>query len=444
MLLSLLAAAAGAVLVAVVVLGGGPAPARWEAPPLTAVVLHPLVPPVDQLAAAAAGATLPLWAVANEGGNSGAARDGLRDVDTFPLITAQPGAYSGQLLQMRRARPDAMVLGYVNATFAPPAAAGRLDPGQLVRDASGAPVRSRGYGNQLVDPRDPQWVASRVETCRSLIRDDGYTGCMLDMLGIAPLRAGYSTGVPLDPRTGQPWTPADWLAATGDIVQAVRDGVGPSVVVIGNGLDNGTRYADAGAPSSVLLDRLDGGIVETWLRPAASSLDTFRDVASWQADVDMLVDAGERDRSVFVLLRVWGAGRADLTEQWRRYGIGSFLLGSDGHSFFTISTGPADDPTAVEDGYGVDIGTPVGRYTPVAAGEVVGQAVDPSTPLAYRRDYTGGLVLVNPTSAPVRVVLDRAYDVVLGPASVRGAVGGPVLLPAHDALVLRTPTAGRL
>ena len=73
-----------------------------------------------------------------------------------------------------------------------------------------------------------------------------------------------------------------------------------------------------------------------------------------------------------------------------------------------------------------------------------GGAGEPTAPRPYRRDYTGGLVLVYLDLGTVRVVLDRAYDVVLGPAALRGgASAARCCCPPTTAPAPRTPAAGR-
>ena len=125
------------------------------------------------------------------------------------------------------------------------------------RDANGSKVRSVGFGNWLMDVTEPGWIDDRARTCERHVAA-GLDGCMLDLLGTAPLLPGYATGIPIDARTQEAWRAKDWLAATSAIARAVQRTVRPAIV-IGNGLGTGPRFFDAAAPSSVLLARRPRG-----------------------------------------------------------------------------------------------------------------------------------------------------------------------------------------
>jgi hypothetical protein len=85
------------------------------------------------------------------------------------------------------------------------------------------------------------------------------------MLGVAPLGQGYGTGLPVNPPTGDVWTPGSYITATtaiGGVVKAANAGA----IVVGNGLNNGHYYYDAEGTARNLLATLDGGNAQGWLR----------------------------------------------------------------------------------------------------------------------------------------------------------------------------------
>jgi Hypothetical glycosyl hydrolase family 15 len=333
----------------------------------------------------------------------------------FEVIAAHPWTYRGDVVPMRRARPGLVLLAYLNGTFAQAAQRDAYPASWYLRDASGHKVRSLEWGNYLMDPANPAWVADRVARCRRFLRIGGGDGCMVDMLGTAPIYDWYVTAAPIDPRTGRRWTAASWLDATAKLGAAIRAGIGDATV-IGNGLGDGRRFFDANAPSEGILDGIDGAIADGWLRTAERSADRFPSVTAWTRDVQMLAST---DKSVFVETKVWTNATPEQVAAWHRFALASFLLGSDGHAYFAFSDDPhgvaAPDRLAAS----VRIGDPVGAFR-----EVDG---------LFERSFSNGIVVVNPTAAPASTDLGADY------LDEAGAVVRSVTLDPHSALILATP-----
>jgi hypothetical protein len=246
-----------------------------------------------------------------------------------------------------------------------------------------------------------------------MISDDD--GCMVDMLGTAPIYDWYVTGAPIDPSTGRPWSPAGWLSATAQLAAAIRAGSG-GASVIGNGLGDGRRFFDERAPSEVLLDGIDGAIADGWLRTAERPADRYPSVTGWRRDVEMLASTG---KSVFVETKVWAHATPDQIAAWHRFALASFLLGSDGHAYFAFS----DDPRgpAVPDALAasVRIGDPVGSFR--------------SSDGVFERSFSNGIVVVNPTPEAASTDLGDDYR------ADNGTVLRTVTVNPHSALILTTP-----
>jgi hypothetical protein len=333
----------------------------------------------------------------------------------FQVIAAHPWTYRSDLARMRRERPGLVLLAYLNGTFAQASQRQTYPASWYLRDATGHKVRSREWGNYLMDPANPAWIADRVARCRRFLGIGGDDGCMVDMLGTAPIYDWYVTGTPIDPRTGQRWTAASWLAATARLGAAIRAGVGDAIV-IANGLGDGRRFFDANAPSEQILDGIDGAIADGWLRTAERSAERFPGVTAWTRDVEMLAST---DKSVFVETKVWTTATPEQVAAWRRFALASFLLGSDGHAYFSFSDDPHGDAAPDRLAASVRIGDPVGTFR-----EVDG---------LFERSFSNGIVVVNPTAGPASTDLGADYR------DEAGAVVSSVTLDAHSAVILTTP-----
>jgi len=378
---------------------------------------EPTMPVANTPPAVSAGILRP-WAPENEAAtHSTTADDALADASEFDLIVALRSTYRSYVGAMMQADPGLRLLAYMNGSFAQKGEATAYPESWYARDAQGAKIQSTGWGNYLMDVSNPAWIANRADTCASFIAYSGYQGCMLDMLGVAPLLPGYLTSLPIDPATGKVWAQSEWLAATAALATQVRAAVSPHVV-FGNGLGNGRRYF--GSPASAqLLSGLDGGIAEAWIRSAGQGIGTFPTEAYWKQDVDMLADAAARGKAVLTLTKVWVEGTTAQKDAWHEFALASFLLGSNGSSYFSFSYDRGDDPTAGHPWDDVDLGDPIGPYAKADG--------------VYQRAFTAGKVLVNPTRNTYVVALDRPYRTLEGTVVTSVTIGpdtGVVLVAA--------------
>ena len=122
-----------------------------------------------------------------------------------------PPSTPGSVAEMKRARPGLRLLVYMNAAFVQARDGDAYPDAWYARDADGAKIISLGFANWLMDVTVRGWARDRAKTCERLIAGAGYDGCMLDLLGTAPLLPGYATGIPIDERTDEPWRSKDWL-----------------------------------------------------------------------------------------------------------------------------------------------------------------------------------------------------------------------------------------
>jgi hypothetical protein len=335
-----------------------------------------------------------LWAPMHMSGQTFSSQAAAEDAARrFDLITFNPRQLGGYAADMRAVNPNLKLFVYLNGTFLYKRLYGTVPNTLLAHDANGNMVTSRGYGNYLADISSPDWVSYVQQSCAKLLAGTAWDGCYLDMLGTAPLWPGYTTGLPINPATGQVWTRLAWLDTTSALAAKVAAFTGNPV--LGNGIGNGPRYFAPGAPSKLLLNGTTGATAETWTRQAGAPLTWHEPIKSWVQDVNMLSDASSTGGLALTITKTWTNGTAADKEDARRYALASFLLGNDGDSYFYFTANKTDPATLDDPLYNLQIGSPVGGYV-VQNG-------------AYVRTFTNGKVVVNPTASTVSVDLGGGY-----------------------------------
>jgi hypothetical protein len=334
-------------------------------------------------------------------------------------VIADSGHLAGFLAQMRAANADVTILASVAGTLSTEPATAYPDAWHL-HDASGHAARASS-GAYAMNPANPDWAANVASACSAAVKQQGYDGCTLTNLGVAPLQSGWLTGPPVNPATGKPFTTSQWLAETSALAANTTSAVTPHPVVA-EGLQDGPSYFDTTAPSSQLLQGAAGGIGEQWLKVREAPASQFPTVAVWLQNVNALVGAGQKGRSVIAVTKMWGQGTQAEVDAWHRYALASFLLGTNGGSYFSFSTSPTW-PAALADSpwEHPDLGTPTGSYT------VSGNA--------YTRSFSHGLVAVNPGTGSATVTVPAGLcDLAGSPttSTTLGAYGAEVFTPCSS------------
>ena len=363
---------------------------------------------------------IPVWAADFMAGAVTVSRArAVRQARHFDMIVALKGTYQKYVDDMKAVNPHLTLLVYLNGVMAQANEGSRYPADWYATDANGQRVKSLGFGNFLMRPDESGWVEDVAGRCVSYMKESGYDGCFLDVLGTAPLSASYVTSPPQDPSTGRPWTETDWLAATRHISDATRSAVSPAPVY-GNGLVDGTKYF-ADVPSSTLLKSLDGGMAESFVRDPTSPVLDFRRHSGWTDDLRMLVDAADRGSDALSMTKVWTTATARQRTAIQRYALGTFLLGYEpGHGYFSFR----DDHglTRYRPIWSVDLGDPIG------AAQVIGGA--------FVRRFENGVVVVNPTAVRIHVGLGSHAGLSGIRASGRGHRDSRVSVRAHSASIL--------
>ena len=335
----------------------------------------------------------------------------------FDVVVARQRTFAPYVSAMRRANPRLLLLVYLNGVFSSPERS--YPEAMYAHDARGERLYSTKWKRWMMDVGNPRWADNVAEECTHDLAASGYDGCYVDMLGTAPLNEGYVSSTPVNPRTGTAWTKDEYIAATSAIGSTVER-ANSRAVVVGNGLANGKRYFAPHGSTAPLLNGLDGGNAEGWIRGAHQAVNTFRKEVDWRRDVDMLVHAGQRGRSVLAMTKVWVRATQPEIDRWHKYALASFMLGNDGRSFFSFysdrdrqsllearTAHPWDD---------LAIGAPTGAYRKADG--------------VYRRDFTNGTALVNPTGSPATVRLGGTYR------DLDGVIRSSVTLPPNTGEVL--------
>jgi hypothetical protein len=344
--------------------------------------------------AAVADGGVPVWAADFMAGSTNPSRDrAVMQARHFDVIAALKGTYADDVGAMKAANPDLKLLVYLNGTMAQAGEGSAYPSSWYLRDRAGNKVKSRGWGNFLMNPASSGWQQAVADRCRSFLNESGYDGCFLDVLGSAPLSSSYVTSLPVNPATRDVWRRSAWLRATTAVAQATRNEISPAPVY-GNGLANGSVYFGGAAPSSTILGGLDGGMAESFVRDAFAPAGSFRSPSQWRQDVELLRDLAGRGHSGLAITKVWSRATKRQTNAVQRYALATFLLGyRPGLSFYSFRDNHG--LTAWRGAWGRRIGTPTGSYRHVGD--------------SYIREFTGGVVVVNPTGSKTRVSLGGAY-----------------------------------
>ncbi|MDX6324072.1 MAG: putative glycosyl hydrolase family 15, partial [Nocardioidaceae bacterium] len=218
----------------------------------------------------------------------------------FDVIAGNRFAYRDMAGAMHQANGQLQLLAYVNGAYAQKTEGTAFPDSWYLRNADGGKVRSVGWGNYLMDVANPGWIQSVADRCLFSMHHFGYDGCFIDMMGTASVMSFWTDGAPVDPRTGQHFTPSEWLDMTSALARKVHFLVGGQSPVYLNGLGGGPRYFAKDAPSSQLLNGVDGALAESWLRGAAHALSWHPTEKQWKQNVDMLSDVSARGKAALV------------------------------------------------------------------------------------------------------------------------------------------------
>jgi hypothetical protein len=351
------------------------------------------------------------------GGRFASQADAVAAAKKYDLITIRPGQLDTFAPAMRAANPKLKIFVYMNGSYFYKGQVKDTTADMVSHDAGAAVVKSKNFGNTLGDPSSASYISFKEKEAVQTIQGGQGDGVYLDMLGSAPTMPGYNTGLAINKATGKAWTASQWLNATSNVAAQISSYTHRPV--LGNGFGNGPRYYNPAGSSKVLLNGATGMTAEAWLKAPASSATTFETEAQWKQEVDMLADANKAGGETLTMTKTWGGGTVAQITSYRLYALSTFLLGNTGQSLFYFSGAKKDKATVDSPLYHLPLGKATASYTRLSTG-------------AYQRTFTGGRVLVNPTTKSITVSLGQTLKTSAGKAT------STVTLAPHTGEILTT------
>jgi hypothetical protein len=281
-------------------------------------------------------------------------------------------------------------------------------PSWFLRDSSGQPIEWADFrGVWPMDVGNPAYQQKWLDNVLSEVRTRGWDGVMLDdtltYLSHPTVGDVSSTQIPDD---------AAMLEATGAFLAKVGGGLKAAGYLA---VPNITlHWRNWSSVLSSFSPSVSGWLVEYFVKWGLTSSYARMTGADWASRLSIVEFA--QSQGAFVLPVTYGSADDIALQTYHR---ASWLLAWDGRggaSFFVPSQTSASHslPDAL-----TDLGAPVGARYAVASGAV------------WRRDYTGGAVLVNASTTSRTMALGASYR------DATGAVVTSVTLPPATGALLR-------
>jgi hypothetical protein len=271
-------------------------------------------------------------------------------------------------------------------------------PDWFIVDQNGARLQWDGYpGVWQMDVGDRAYQDAWAAAVIAELRASGWDGVVID-------NANVDTEAYLHGRTLREYpTAASYQAATRSFLARVC----PRVIAAGLLCLPNIQANPTKANAALWADWTQftsGGVREYWMKWGGGTDGAFGD-GGWD-DLQAVAETVQRAGKIF--LPVTYAPLSDVRSI--RWGRANFLLTWDGgaSAFVFAPTPEAQDPWSPE--WTAEIGTPTGPRALVGG--------------VWRREFTGGTVLVNRTSAPVEVDLGAAYALADGASVTRVRLDG--------------------
>jgi hypothetical protein len=247
---------------------------------------------------------------------------------------------------------------------------------------AGRRVYNCDWGWYLMNPDDPGWRAYWSSEVLRQMQANEDDGVFADSFSVPNYLGTYDPPLPgVDAAFEADW--AGRLARFTDYVRERFAGLHYFLVNAGSLITSRDPYDYAG---------VDGVMVEGFALNASGS---YYDQADWALQMDRALALTRQDKIIIgqSYVESWDT-------QGRLFSLASYLLVKGSHSFINLDTGL--DPEWFPE-YEVDIGTASQPPASTAA-----SLLDPAWGV-YRRDYSSGLVLVNPGASSRSIDLGRIY-----------------------------------
>jgi hypothetical protein len=311
----------------------------------------------------------------------------------YSLLITDAGSYfNPKIRYLHSLNPGLTALPYVNALvkYSKDGDYPRLlasDPGWFLRDREGRLVHEPGRPqNVLMDPASPGWIAYRAHQLRKLVDQFGYDGAFLDNVFayISDHGSVYYSAQPIDPRTGAQYGNQSWYQDTLRFLRAMKRAIGPSKLLIFNGLVTGRTFVRYRYQDLSYVAATDGALEEGFVRWDTDPAGAHRSEAAWKQDVDSIAAINRTGKIAIGWTDLARPATAAQANRIELYSLSSYLLAAGGARYYSFLNEPVTTPVQPYDPtWSLKLGAPLGPYYYQRH--------------LYQRDFTGGKVVVNPT-----------------------------------------------
>jgi hypothetical protein len=227
-----------------------------------------------------------------------------------------------------------------------------------VKAASGSPAFAQ---NTLMDEGNPGWQAVEAQRVAANIAKYGFDGAYIDSMGPGVF-SGTTTGVPMDPTTGQAYTKAEWMAAGGQALDVIQAAIG-SKYLFSTGLVNGVAFTQE---THYLSESTANGFqTDSWMRVADGSLTQWPSASLLAADLAMVQSLNAQGKAFYAWTKVWTSATPAQESAWETYSLAAYLLVDNGVSdYYTFDTPFNSDRTTIfYPNELASLGAPLGSFT---------------------------------------------------------------------------------
>jgi hypothetical protein len=324
---------------------------------------------------------------------------------SFPnaSLTAQRNSYvvlqaweATRAAELKAANPNLEVLVYQNLSA-------------MAQGTSSTGLSSSGVNYAEANAAHPEWFL--LSTGGSRISEGGYSWLWMADIGNPGYQQQWTSNV-LKLLASGPWdgvmmddtnTTAKYHTEPSSIAKYPTDAAyqaavrsmlayaGPRIQAAGKlAIPNIGSWSEYPEVAKEWLQYVSGGVDEMFAKWSTTPGQGYRDASGWQTQIEE-IQTTERMGKRFLAITQSEAGDT----QAIRYGWASVLLAANGHTAFTAAANYTSESWSSE--YEAQIGEPISSATEIAGG-------------AWKRSFTGGLVVVNPTSKTVGVSFGGTYS----------------------------------
>lgn len=349
-------------------------------------------------------------------------------------------AETGKVEEIHQIRPDVVCLLYRNMRAIKedtPEFQMAVNGNWILKDSKGQLIRETVYSGVAVDKGNldyQEWVADWI---KSYLDQHGFDGVYTDRNLYNTIWFAFwgttwtsgETGPPINPRTGQVYTDAEYTADQIALTNKVKDRIYPKLLVC-NGIIQGQRFFQYRLADTLLNTRLDG-VVSEYLFSNDEYAQWYSE-SNWKASLDYVawLEKNFLSRNKIFLPGMSHANSPSTLpagctqEQYMTYAFASLSLAAKNLSQYYPYLGDGsqygmqDYPQSLVQ---LNLGKPINDYYVVTGTHV------------YARDFSKTKILVNPTSQSYSISLNGSY-VTLDGASVKF----PLVLNAHTGMILKS------